>query len=190
MNNSAVHQSLIDLQGNLTKLESARNQVNRVSENSEKLISTVAELVRNIEALQDEFISEKSSLADRVNNSLLVFNKTLDKNLNEVLSKSTDLTQKQQKSVDETKRKLDDFQNKIKSVEKTIQELDFQEEIKTLNARLDRIISDLNKTRDGLAIQIEKSFKEILEHHKSNQKQQLLATIGIGIIIIISVLIF
>jgi hypothetical protein len=188
MNNSAVYQSLIDIEENLQKLESARTQVSRVSEYSMQLATTVAELVQNIQTLQDEFGDERNNWSDSLNKSLSGFNKTLDKNLREVLGKSVEFGQKQQKSVNETVIKLDGLQDKIKAVEKTVQDLDFTREIHLIYNKMDGITSDLHKTKEGLIKRMDGHFKEIRELQNSNQNKQLLSTIGLGAIIILILL--
>ena len=116
MNNSAVQQSLIELEENLKKLESARVQVASVSKNSELLIVSVTKLVSNIELLQNEFTNQKDSFSDSVNTSLSDFNALLVKGTKTVLNKSDEISKKQEKAIDITIEKLNEFQSNIKEL--------------------------------------------------------------------------
>ncbi len=91
MNNKVLHQSLIDIEQNLKQLDSARSQVQTVSEMSERLITHIKQLVISVSALHAEFSSEKKSVQSILTTSLSDFKNELDKGGSGVLKKANDL---------------------------------------------------------------------------------------------------
>jgi phage shock protein A len=55
MTNSTIHQSLIELEDNLKEMASARQQVQTVAADSERLVSAINKLVKDIEKLRSQF---------------------------------------------------------------------------------------------------------------------------------------
>src|SRR5690606_13231506 len=77
MNNSTTNQVLIELEENLKSLESARTQVNSVSQKSEHVINSFKKIAIQVEALHQQFEFEKKGLTSAINKSLKNFDKHL-----------------------------------------------------------------------------------------------------------------
>lgn len=84
MNNPAIQQTLVELQDSLAKIESARTQVNNISEKSEQLINSFTSVLRSIESISDGVGIDKAAIKKNLDNSFQNF--TVD--LKEISNKS------------------------------------------------------------------------------------------------------
>ena len=159
MNNSAVQQSLIELEENLKKLESARVQVASVSKNSELLIVSVTKLVSNIELLQNEFTNQKDSFSDSVNTSLSDFNALLVKGTKTVLNKSDEISKKQEKAIDITIEKLNEFQSNIKEL--------YSNEEKFFHESIHKSLGDFNEVLESGTNQVLTKYGDLSKKQES-----------------------
>ena len=73
MNNPAIQHTLVELQDSLSKIESARVQVNTISEKSEQLISSFADVLRGIESISDGVGIDKDAIKEKIENSFQIF---------------------------------------------------------------------------------------------------------------------
>ena len=62
MSNPVIQQTLVDLEQSLSKIESARTQVNNVSEKSEQIISQFNRILKSIESISDGVGIDKESI--------------------------------------------------------------------------------------------------------------------------------
>lgn len=113
MNNNSIHQSLVELEENLKNLESARTQVERVSEKSEQVISALAEVLGQIEALHQEFELEKSGFSAKINESLDGFDQRLVAKSNSITSKVKELNLDFSTAVNDSIKKLYEYQKQV-----------------------------------------------------------------------------
>lgn len=202
MNNEAVNQSLINIEENLRKLETARNQVNSVSEKSEVLVKEVSGLVRQIQSLQSEFGSEKQRFNSIIENTISEFEESLRIQSKKILEKSDTITSKHLENTDENIRKLKDFEAKIVIAEKNISKIDFEkgfskltlsqqtaideqknfkleinELIEKINSKLTAINSDIIENQklafDKLSSNFSSSLIELKENQQASNKNTL-----------------
>ena len=62
INNPAINAALSEMEQNLKNLESARKQVDQVSEKSKEIIMAVSNLVNSVEKLNASYVEEERNL--------------------------------------------------------------------------------------------------------------------------------
>lgn len=113
MNNSAVHQSLIELEESLKSLESARSQVENVSEKSEQIILSFTKVLKAIEALKLDFEDEKSIFSEAISTNINSFQSTIDKESAMFVKSLKELDLHIAENVENSLKEINAFQSKI-----------------------------------------------------------------------------
>lgn len=112
MSNILIQQSLIDIEQNLKKLESARNQVGNMTDKSEQLISSVVSVIESIEAIKNSFSNDENYLKNSVHDSLEEFSKSLSNGAENANKKTIDISEKYKHEVQEnTKLFVDELKS-------------------------------------------------------------------------------
>ncbi len=148
MKNTSINQSLIELEENLNNLESARSQVEKVSEKSEKMVKAFNSILNQIELLQNLFSEEKNNFSKSVVKNLESFNSKLTNKSDDFIIKSEELNKYFSNSVDDSIKKLNAFQKSVDD-EKRIYE-------KSIGESLDKFEGILNNKANEF---IERSSK-------------------------------
>ena len=112
MNNSLVNQTLIEIEQNLNELESARSQVNSVSESSQKMVKTINSLISQFDHAQKEFIEDNKGVSNQVNTAMELFKNTLETSAKESIKVSSDVHQKQEIEIRKT---IEVFKNTLET---------------------------------------------------------------------------
>lgn len=102
MNNSLVNQTLIEIEQNLKDLESARSQVNSVSESSQKMVRTINSLITQFDHAQKEFIEDNKGVSNQVNTAMEFFKNTLETSAKKSIKVSSDVLQKHEIQIEKT----------------------------------------------------------------------------------------
>jgi hypothetical protein len=163
MNNPVIQQTLVELEDNLLKLESARTQVNNVVEKSEQVITSFKSILKSVESINEGIGIDKKSIEDKLNNSF----KTFDIELNKLLVK----TNNSYKSVSDQNEV--NQQKFSKSVEDNIDNLN--ESFKTVNLELQNNSHETNLELNKLQKEFEDKLLK-LNHHISNLEETILTT--------------
>jgi hypothetical protein len=163
MNNPVIQQTLVELEDNLLKLESARTQVNNVVEKSEQVITSFKSILKSVESINEGIGIDKKSIEDKLNNSF----KTFDIELNKLLVK----TNESYKSVSDQNEV--NQQKFSKSVEDNINNLN--ESFKTINLELQNNSHETNLELNKLQKEFEDKLLK-LNQHISNLEETILTT--------------
>jgi hypothetical protein len=190
MSNALIQQSLIDIEQNLRKLESARNQVGGVAEKTERLIESISSVISNIESIREAFEGEESYLKKGVQNSLDAFKKDLEKSSEVALKKASALSEKQDKIISETILKLEDFQSKLRDVQKSLLDFDLEKSLDGIRGEISKLIEEVNsnqKKNSDILDEIKSEIKANQEIVAKNAKQNLLV-LAVGFVLVILVI--
>lgn len=202
MNNPAVQQALIELEESLSKIESARTQVNNVAEKSELLIRSFTKALDAINSINKNISFDKELVNSQINDSLKVFQSGLSKIVKESESKVKDLEntlgakdakfeQSITKSFNNTDGKLNQLVSDIKSnsdgfnkrMESELNGL--FETIKNANNQINSFVNTVASFEKKIQeIDFTLELKQIEDRINSNHKQTLI----IGIIIILGLI--
>jgi methyl-accepting chemotaxis protein len=121
INNPAINAALSEMEQNLKNLESARKQVDQVSEKSKEIIMAVASLVNSVEKLNASYVEEERNLKQvftNVSNDLsLSFNGSIE----EVKNATTEYYKYQEEHINALQSSV---HNLNKSFDETIKKLD------------------------------------------------------------------
>lgn len=143
MENSKLNQTLVELEENLKKIESARFQVNNVAEKSQLLIGTFNMLIKQLEMLPNEFDINKEGMLGTINKSVIKF----DKDVNEKISKYSELIDNQSAllklKADEVVDKLQLLHNEVINQIEILKEIRYDEKLSEIIHGLTKISSDL-----------------------------------------------
>jgi hypothetical protein len=143
MENSKLNQTLVELEENLKKIESARFQVNNVAEKSQLLISTFNALIKQLEVLPNHFDIDKEGMLGSINKNVIKF----DKDVNEKTSKYSELIDNQSALLklraDEVVDKLQVLQNEILNQIEILKEIGYDDKLSEIIHGLTKISSDL-----------------------------------------------
>lgn len=189
MSNTVIQQSLIDIEQNLRKLETARSQVGNIAEKTERLISSISSVLGSIESIRESFDSEENYLKNSVEGSLDIFRKALEKSSGEALSKAASLSDKQEKAFNDTLLKLEEFQSKLRDVQKTLLDFDLEKSLDGIKGEISSLIEVVNGNQEANS----KKLNEIKAEISANQalqakvaKQNLIAlAAGFALVIVI-----
>ena len=189
MSNTLIQQSLIDIEQNLRKLESARNQVGSVAEKTERLISSISSVIANVESIRDAFEGEESYLKKSIQNSLDNFKKDLQKSSDLALSKASELSGKQEKIISETVLKLEEFQSKLRDVQKTLLDFNIEKSLDGIRLELFRLIEEVNLNHKKNSDLLNEMKSEIRTNHelaiKSNKQNLIVLAVGFVLVVIV-----
>jgi ABC-type transporter Mla subunit MlaD len=129
MSSTLIQQSLIDIEQNLKKLESASSQVGNMAEKSEQLISSIASVIESIEAIKNSFSNDENYLKNNVQESLEYFGKTLSKAGDSFNNKASVISSKHEKVINDTIVKMNEFKSNLSDVQKTILDFDLEKNL-------------------------------------------------------------
>ncbi len=191
MSNTVIQQSLIDIEQNLKKLDSARNQVGKLAGKSEELISLFSKLVGSIELIQENYKGAESTLQQNMEKSRLEFEKSLNKTINYAEINSKEFLSNQEKFIGNAIEQLKDFQNKLYDTQRSIEEFDLEKGLNKIYAELSGIQETLISQHSIIIIKISEMqsvLDERLLEIQNAQKQNFILT-SIGLIIIVLILI-
>jgi len=183
MNNTLVHQTLIEIEQNLKELESARNQVNSVSASSQSLVVAVSSIIKKIERLEKDLVEDRQNQIGRIDEDLEQFQTKLKTNSDKAIEKSEELHTNYSAEIQIQIENLSTELNKFKinlersakdasdqstalgkkqnfEITNTIEHLrDFQEEVKKFNGKIASL--DLNSRFESLRKNGETNANEI-----------------------------
>lgn len=163
MNNPVIQQTLVELEDNLSKLESARTQVNNVVEKSEQVITSFKSILKSVESINEGIGIDKKSIEDKLNNSF----KTFDIELNKLLIKTNESYKSVSDLNEVNKEKFS------KSVEDNVDNLN--ESFKTINLELKNNSHETNLELNKLQKEFEDKLLK-LNQHVSNLEETILTT--------------
>lgn len=92
MFNESLNNSLLELEESLSKINSARNQVNTVAESSAELIATFKEVMQQLKAIDSILHVDKGKFREKLDDSFNSLNIGLNKVTNDASSKSKELS--------------------------------------------------------------------------------------------------
>lgn len=102
MNNPAINQALIELEENLSNIESARNQVNKVAEKSEQLIVAFSKVYDAMTSIDNNFVIDERAIKNQLEESFKFFKSGL-----------SDIVKESDKSVKNLEFSLNSYENRI-----------------------------------------------------------------------------
>lgn len=177
MSNTAIQQSLIDIEQNLRKLESARSQVDNIADKSERLIVSIASVIESIDTIRESFDSDEGYLANSIQNSLDEFQASLKKHSKETQTQTVDLNKKQEKSINNNINKIEEFQQKLKDDFYT----KFNNSFNVFKESLDKSSDEAQKkSEDLLNIQEKVSENNILKLQEFQSELMKLQDVFLG----------
>lgn len=152
MNNPAIEQTLIELEESLSKLESARSQVNRVSEKSEELISSFSKVLKGIQSISNGIGIDKAAIKENLDKSFETFGAELKE-----ISKESNA---RIKLIDDTLKS--NQQSFGKEIEKNIKNIDFESQKISSNFQLksDEQIAMINASCYNLIKELQEISKQ------------------------------
>ena len=120
------------LEESLSKIESARTQVNNVSEKSEQIISSFNRILKSIESISDGVGIDKESIKQNLNESFNHFQKELDI----ISQKSDDSIKKVNEDFNFQKTKFkENLEKNIKSIDEEFNKLSSNIELNSNNVK-------------------------------------------------------
>jgi len=190
MNNPAVQQALIELEESLSKIESARTQVNNVAEKSEQLIRSFTKTLDAINSINKNISFDKELVNSQISDSLKVFQSGLSKIVKESESKVKDLEgvlranesrleQSLNKTIDATGKKLDQTLSEVKSSSDSVAKRITTELNGQLNAfqlSLHKIVTESEKSGkdlEGALAKYDKTFSDSLKWTAESTEERL-----------------
>jgi hypothetical protein len=194
MNNTAIKQTLIELEESLSNIESARNQVNNVTEKSEKIIRSFNDVLKSLESINNILGIDKGEFKNNIDKSF----KHLDTDLKKIaeyassssneISKSTE-TMKSEfiAKLNETTINLKKFEKTLNDTETRISQIDFNSTLESIIKLLDDIKSSLTNNHSEIKNHIESTLTEI-EKRLNKKYTQNLILMGIGFVAIILII--
>lgn len=160
MENSNIHKSLLELEGSLRDLQSARNQVNSFSVKSEQMLDVYTKILHHLESLQTKFENENAHLLNQLTQK---YEKVGDA----ISSKSNILEEKSAKYIDmlsnsyiEVQEKIKDLTYSIKDAKEKINNTDFFLNIKEFESKLEVISKSILSFKKDFD-----EFKESVNHN-------------------------
>lgn len=192
MSNTLIQQSLIDIEQNLKKLESARSQVGNMADKSEQLISSVASVIESIEAIKNSFSNDENYLKNSVLERLEDFSKTLSKSGENVNNKASEISSKHKKVIDETIVKMDEFKSNLSDVQKSILDFDLEQSLDKIRAELSSLKEQVTKNQATTTKEVDElkaQLKSTLESQEKSAKLNLIVLAAGFVITIVIILI-
>lgn len=180
--NNLVQQSLIEIEKNLKDLESARSQVGRMSQQTETIIKSVQEMVKNVERIKNNYASAVKHLEQSLENSRSSFDTTLNQTVKIAKNNSNEFLKTQEALVNTAISKLKSFQDKIVEAQNSIENMDLDKwfikiidelhEIREQQISSDRLYSNqLEKVKKMLQLQIDEQFDRLVEEQASKSEE-------------------
>lgn len=156
MENLNIHKSLLELEGSLKDLQSAKNQVNSFSVKSEQMLEIYTKILQHLEFLQSKFEKENANLFNQLSQKY-------EKASNAISSRSDTLEEKSKKYIDMLSNSYIKVQDKIASLEYSIN--DAKEKVN--NTDLSKNLKEFESKMDAMNKSILTFKKELEEFRKS-----------------------
>lgn len=167
MSNPVIQQTLVDLEESLSKIESARTQVNNVSEKSEQIISSFNRILKSIESISDGVGIDKELIKQNLNESFNHFQNELDI----ISQKSEDSIKKVNEDFNFQKTKFkENLEKNIKSIDEEFNKLSSNIELNTNNVKNELAklsyefsngLSEISSSLDNFKINLVEAEKRI-----------------------------
>lgn len=171
MNNPALRQSLAEIEKSLSKIDSARNQVISVSEQSKLLIQEIKKAAEGISNFNSTIENEFDVLVNGVDDKISKLDSSLDgfadlssKNINQVESKFNDLAKAIESNIVEANNSFSGFSKEVSDAQKRIEDFD-------LAGQFEGIKEVFVSLKDDLLNEVA-SFKDVQERLNNEQKQE------------------
>jgi hypothetical protein len=195
MSNNTTEQALIQIERNLEKLESARNQVLNVTQSGQQIVAIMIDLVERVRGVYDIINHESESFVDgfannqkklddntselikRVNASTALFlehlnvfsaslSETINKKIGETLSKTVTLFENQEVAFKKHISNLDNFNNLLEGFKKSIREANFTRELSLIEDKI-----QTNETK--ITVAINESLRDLTKQINVIQSNKL-----------------
>jgi ABC-type transporter Mla subunit MlaD len=177
MSSTLIQQSLIDIEQNLKKLESASSQVGNMAEKSEQLISSIASVIESIEAIKNSFSNDENYLKNNVQESLEYFGKTLSKAGDSFNNKASVISSKHEKVINDTIVKMNEFKSNLSDVQKTILDFDLEKNLGKISYEISSLSEQITKsqvTAFNDVTELKAQLKNISEKQEKSAKLNLI----------------
>lgn len=164
-NNATLNQTLAEIEQNLRKLESARSQVNRLSEKNEETIRLFSNLISSLEAIKinyhNEDVALKKTFKDQRKHFEIEFERVVT-NVNQTYEKHIN---PQVAAIKEAKNELDKFNASLNQLKHSIESLDIEKELSKVTESLSNMMAEfdsaLKSHANTIATVIEKQQESI-----------------------------
>lgn len=174
MESSNIHKSLLELEGSLKDLQSARTQVNSISVKSEQMLDVYTKILHHLESLETKFEIENANLLNQLTQKY-------EKVSIEISSKSDTLEEKSAKYIDmlsdsyrKVQQKINDLENSVNDAKDKINNTDFNKSLKEFESKLDvinkSILSfqkELTEFRNSIIDNLQIEFKRNTDNYNS-----------------------
>ena len=168
MNNPAIQQTLVELQDSLAKIESARTQVNNISEKSEQLISSFTSVLESIESISDGVGIDKTAIKENLDKGFKKFTADLKEISNQSDARIKDVDNKLKENQisfqEELKGYIKNFESAIKKLGANL-EANSMKQLLSLGTSCQSIEVELKE----ISKQSELTIKELNHNLKENQ---------------------
>lgn len=206
MNNSLVHQTLVEIEQNLKNLQSAREQVNTVSMSSQKLAETISSLAKNFKTLETDFLKDGKEFADKIEKEFVRFQTNMESGAKNAINQSSKLHQKHGVEIDKTIDKLSELQKAVLALKNDLSGFDlesqfnpiidalhlmegridaFQIEMNSLTSRLNRLADNMLKDQQEWATKLDQKYDSIKSGIQYTQVFIAIATTVLAVIILL-----
>ncbi len=164
MNNPAIEQALIELEESLSKIESARTQVNTVAEKSERLIKAFNEVYVAITAVDKNIAIDEKAIKNHLDESFKFFRSGLSDIIVEsehsvkglqasLATHEVAITKLLNNTIDNTDLRLNDFVSKLTS--------NFAKKDKQFTDATNKILDGINSININIGIDKEAIAKQL-----------------------------
>lgn len=190
MNNSTVNQALLDLEEGLKEVDSAKNQVLAVTEQSELLVKAFNNILSTLNSLEKEFDEHGNGFSRQVNEASRGLNSQVQKSLEDMVIVQSD-NEQQLKSrlnhliseIDGHTKKILSFNTEIEKAKEKVQLLDFNQMAASLSSQIKGLERNLSNNHlentERLTKQLKQTFSQI-EASQSTTKTAILVAMAIG----------
>lgn len=166
MNNPTLNAALSELEQNLKKLDSARNQVENVSNKTNEIIKVVSHLTSSIEKLKNSYEAEEKNLKQvyaKISDDLKInFKSNIDKSKH-----ITDEYQKLQQEHSRTiKSSIENLNKSLQEASRKLEEIDVEKSYNSIKEILDEQSIKIDARLDIINSDT-KDVKKILNNHIS-----------------------
>lgn len=166
MNNPTLNAALSELEQNLKKLDSARNQVENVSNKTNEIIKVVSHLTSSIEKLKNSYEAEEKNLKQvyaKISDDLKInFKSNIDKSKH-----ITDEYQKLQQEHSRTiKSSIENLNKSLQEASRKLEEIDVEKSYNSIKEILDEQSIKIDARLDIINNDT-KDVKKILNNHIS-----------------------
>jgi DNA repair ATPase RecN len=169
MNNPAIQQTLLELEESLSKIESARTQVNNVTEKSEEIIRSFNNILKSIESISDGVGIDKDAIKENLDKSFTRFENELkgiankaELSVKEVNEDFISQKIKFKENIESgTKSIEEDFKKITSNIENKTEEVN--NELSRMSSEFNKGLSKLNSSLESFEINLNEAEKRIQE---------------------------